>query len=135
MRTKIQKQKPQHGRTNVYKITCKTCHKTYIGQTNRILKLRFQEHVRYIKNNDPRSAYAIHIHNFRHEYGNVNDTMTLLKRINNPPCYYHMSRRIYSHSYRNNKLVPEQHPSECNLVFELFQAESHTSQTNKRANQ
>jgi len=42
-------------------------------------KSRFQEHIQYIKNNDPHSAYALHILNCRHEYGNTDNTMTLLK--------------------------------------------------------
>jgi len=39
--------------------------KAYVGQTNRNLNLRFREYVRYIKNNDPLSAYAAHILNCR----------------------------------------------------------------------
>jgi hypothetical protein len=58
-----------------------TYHKAYVGQTSRKLKSRYQEHIRYIKN-DPRSAYALHLLNNRHEYGNINDNMTLLIRIN-----------------------------------------------------
>ena len=34
---------------------------------------------RYIKTNNPISAYALHIINNRHEYGNVERTMQLLK--------------------------------------------------------
>jgi len=30
-------------------ITCKTCHKAYVGQTSRNLKSSFWEHIRYIK--------------------------------------------------------------------------------------
>ena len=52
-------------------------------------KSRYQEHIRYIKNNDPRSAYALHILNNRHEYGNINDTMTLLKHFNFYICTVH----------------------------------------------
>ena len=63
-----QTQTSQHEKSGIYKITGKTCHKSYVGQTNRNLNLRYREHVRYIKNNDPRSAYALHILNCRHEY-------------------------------------------------------------------
>jgi hypothetical protein len=93
----MQNQKPQYEKSGIYKITCKTCHKSYVGQTNRNLKLRFHEHLHYIKNNDPRSAYALHILNCRHVYRNINDTMTLLKQINNPSLLLHISRCIYSH--------------------------------------
>jgi hypothetical protein len=38
-----------------------------IGQTNRNLSMRYSEHIRYIKNNDPQSAYAQHILRNIHE--------------------------------------------------------------------
>jgi len=38
----------------------------YIGQTRRSIKARFNEHHRYLKNS-PKSTYAIHIWNNRHE--------------------------------------------------------------------
>jgi hypothetical protein len=75
-------QMTEHEKSAVYRLSCKTCNRSYIGQTSRDLKSRFREHTRYIKNNDPRSAYAMHILNCKHEYGNINDTMTLLKQIN-----------------------------------------------------
>ena len=74
----------EHEKSGVYKLSCKTCQKSYIGQTSRNLKSRFREHTRYTKNNDPHSTYALHILNCRHEYGNINDTVTLLKRIDSP---------------------------------------------------
>jgi hypothetical protein len=61
-----------------------TCQKSYVGQTNNNLKSRFQKHIRYIKSNNPHSSYALHILNSRHEYGSINDTMTLIKQVNNP---------------------------------------------------
>ena len=67
-----------------YEITCKTCHKAYVGQKCCNLKSRFLEHIRYIKNYDSRSAYALHILNCRHEYGNIDDTITLIKQTNTP---------------------------------------------------
>jgi len=77
-------QTPEHEKSGIYKLTCNTCQRSYIGQTSHNLKSRFQEHTRYIKNNEPHSAYALHILNCRHECGSINDTMTLLKYINTP---------------------------------------------------
>jgi len=45
------------------------------------LKERYQKHIRYIKQQDPQSAYALHILNNNHEYGPINTTMSLLKQI------------------------------------------------------
>ena len=91
-------QTSQHEKSGIYKITCKTCPKSYVGQTNRNLNLRFREHVRYIKNNDPLSAYALHIFNCRHEYGNISDTMTLRNRLTSHPFYFHTSKCMYRFS-------------------------------------
>jgi hypothetical protein len=79
MQTTPWTQTSDYGICGVYKIICNTCKKAYIGQTSRELKSKFREYTRYIKNNDPRSAYAMHILNCRHEYGNIDNTMTLLK--------------------------------------------------------
>jgi len=53
-----------------------------MGQTSRSLKQRYQEHVRYVRHNEPQSAYAQHILNNKQEYGPISNTITLLKLIN-----------------------------------------------------
>ena len=40
---------PPHDKSGVYCLTCKTCNLSYVGQTSRNPKTRFQEHIRYIK--------------------------------------------------------------------------------------
>ena len=62
----------------IYALTCKTCNHKYIGQTSRDLNKRFQEHVRYIKKNNPQSAFAQHILHNRHEYGTIEEIMKLV---------------------------------------------------------
>jgi len=52
-----------------------------IGQASHALKQRYQEHIRYIKQNDPQSAYALHILSNNHERGPINNTMTMIKQI------------------------------------------------------
>jgi len=52
-----------YDKSGIYNLSCKMCNKAYIGQTSRCLTRRFREHIRYIKNryiknNDPKSAYA-----------------------------------------------------------------------------
>jgi len=68
----------------IYALTCKTCNHRFIGQTSRDLNKRFQEHVRYIKNSNPQSAFAQHILHNRHEYGTIEEIMKLVKPIKNP---------------------------------------------------
>jgi len=108
----------EHEKSGIYKITCKTCHNAYVGQASRNLKSRFREHIRYIKNNDPRSAYALHILNCRHEHGNIANTMTLLKQINTPNLLLPY-KQMYQSFHHNNELIPEQHLNEHNPMFDL----------------
>jgi hypothetical protein len=74
-RTRLRETTTDHNKSGIYKLQCKTCNKAYIGQTNRILSIRYSKHIKYIKNNDPQSAYAQHILRNIHEYGTLTDTM------------------------------------------------------------
>ena len=65
--------------SGIYKLTCNICKMLCIGQNSRKLNQRYQEHLRYVRNNDPQSAYAQHILQNLNEYGSVTDTMSLLK--------------------------------------------------------
>jgi hypothetical protein len=46
------------------------------------MEVRHKEHEGYIKTYNPVSAYALHILNNRHEYGNAEETTELLKSWN-----------------------------------------------------
>jgi hypothetical protein len=72
-RTKYEKKDKylQSSSRPVYNIKC-TCNKTYVGQTGINLKLRYHEHTRYIRNNSPQSAYAVHIVNHQHQFVTTN---------------------------------------------------------------
>jgi hypothetical protein len=65
--------------SGIYSLRCSMCNMHYMGQTGRNLRQRYAEHRRYIKTNNPKSAYALHILNNRHEYGPIHSTMTLFK--------------------------------------------------------
>jgi len=52
---------------------------SYIAQTSRGLRQIYQEPIKYIRHYEPQSAYAQHILNNKHEYGPINNTITLLK--------------------------------------------------------
>jgi hypothetical protein len=75
-KAKIINNTQEQGKIGIHKFQCNTCKMPYIGQTSRGLKPRYQEHMRYIKHNNPKSAYALHILNNKHEYGPINDTRT-----------------------------------------------------------
>jgi len=81
------------------------------------LKHRYQEHIRYIKQNDTKSAYTLHILNNNHEYGRINTTMTLLKQITKTSLLIPYEEFcVYSH-YNRKELIPEQYTSENNPMY------------------
>jgi len=80
----IFKQLSLEGCTNkdpsgIYKIKCNTCNKAYVGQNGRAISVRYREHIRYIRTNNPQSAYATNILKNRHEFGAQNETLQLIK--------------------------------------------------------
>jgi hypothetical protein len=54
---------------------CTECPKRYIGQTGRTFEIRYKEHIRDIKNNEPNSKYAQHIVDTTQEYGPIQKRM------------------------------------------------------------
>ena len=50
----------------------------YFGQASHNLKQKYQENVKYTRNNDPQSAYAAHILNNLNERGPINNNMSFL---------------------------------------------------------
>ena len=95
---KMPNQTPEHEKRGVCKLTCNTCHRSYLGQTMQNIKLKFREHTRYIKHNEPQSAYALHILNCRHEYDSTSDTCHYWNTSTNHHSYYHVNRCTYNYS-------------------------------------
>jgi hypothetical protein len=109
----------QYNRSGIYSLTCKTCKHRYIGQTSRELKQRYQEHMRYIKNNNPQLAFALHILNNRHEYGAIDEIMTLLKPIKHKQLLIPYEQYFIQTHHQQNKLITEQSPGEYNPLIQL----------------
>jgi hypothetical protein len=51
----------------------------YIGQAGRTFQTRYKEDIQAIWNNNDNSGYSIHILNTGHAYGNINNTMRIIK--------------------------------------------------------
>jgi len=73
LRTIIKGQKdsiPKLSQTNlVYRLTCRDCDATYVGQTGRTLKTRISEHQNHInRNTTTQSVITEHRLNFLHEF-------------------------------------------------------------------
>ena len=78
------KQLPKHPNkaknpSGIYKIVCKTCKMAYVGQSGRAISTRYKERIRYIRTNNPQSAYATHTLQNKHEFGPKEETLQLLK--------------------------------------------------------
>jgi len=109
---------PPHNKWGIYQLTCNTCNLWYVGQTSLSLNIRFQEHIRCIRNNNPQSAYAQHILQNQHEYDQMNSTMIFLKPLNNPSLFNPYEQYYIKTLYREGKLIPEQSPGEINPLFQ-----------------
>ena len=110
---------PPHNKWGIYQLTCNTCHLSYVGQTSHSVSIRFQEHIRYIRNNNPQSEYAQHILQNQHEYGQINSIMTLLKPLNNPSLLIPYEQYYIQTLHQEGKLIPEQNPGEINPLFKM----------------
>jgi len=109
-----------HDESGIYKLICKTCNKAYIGQTSRNLTLRFREHIRYITNNDPQSAYAQHMQQNIREYSSIKDTMSLFKPIHKASILVPYEQLLIQTFDHKRNLIPEQNRGEQNPLFQLI---------------
>jgi predicted transcriptional regulator len=63
-----------------YQLNCLECPKKYIGRTGRTFKTRYKEHIHAIRNNPPDTGYSRHLLNTGHTYGNIDNTMTIIRK-------------------------------------------------------
>jgi hypothetical protein len=125
----------QEHKSGIYKLTCNTCKLSYIGHTNRNLKQRYQEHIHYIRNNDPQSTYAQNILNKQHEYGTITDTMTLLKHEHKTSMLIPYEQLFIQTYYQNRHLITEQNIGEPSPLFQLIINSAPTSATTIKTDQ
>ena len=90
-----------------------------MGQSGSVISLRHKEHIRYIRNNNPISAYAMHILQNRHKIDPADETLKLLKPCNigtKMNCW----EALYIHMhYKQGILIPEQLVTGTNPLFDL----------------
>ena len=88
-----------------------------------------------IRHNVPQSAYAQHILNNKHEYGAVNDTMTLLKLMNKTSLLLPYEQLYIQTFHQHKQLISEQHIGEQNPVHQLIHNTFNTSLPTRPADQ
>jgi hypothetical protein len=90
-----------------------------VGQTSLNLKQRYQERIRYIRNNDPQSAFAQHIPNNQHEYGTIEEIIKLLKPTNHTSILIPYELFYIQSHHQHGQLISEQNPGELNPLIQL----------------
>jgi len=117
---------PPHNKWGIYQLTCISCDLSYVGQTSRSLKICYLEHIRYIRNNNPQSAYTQHILCNQHECSMMNNLMTLLKPLKNPNMLTPYEQFYLQALHQEGKLIPEQCEGDPNPLFQLAIHPTHT---------
>jgi hypothetical protein len=108
-----------YSKSEIYKLTCKTCQQVYVWQTSRSLeKQRYQEHIRYIRKNDPQSAFAQHILNNQHEYGTIDEVIKLLKPTNHTPLLIPYELFFIQSHHQHGQLISEKNPGELKTLIQ-----------------
>jgi hypothetical protein len=70
-------------KAGIYKIECKECNDTYIGQTKRSIQIRFKEHLKTFQRNDSTtSSVAKHMISKKHTFDETN--LKLVKHVRDP---------------------------------------------------
>ena len=87
----------------VYRLKCNTCNKVYVGQSGRAITKCYKEYIRYIKSNNPVSAYATHILQNIHEFGPEKDIMHLVKKNAKKAHIWIVGRHYTCTRIANNK--------------------------------
>ena len=78
-----------------------------------------------------------HMHyviNNKHEYGTINNTMTLPKHINRPILLLPYEQ-LYIQTYHQKQLIPEEHINEHNPMYQLIHDPHNTSHPYKSTDQ
>ena len=115
--TRNHKNNPDNS--GIYKLTCGTCQGVYIGQTGRSISTCYKEHIRYIKNNNPQSGYALHILNNKHEFG-PHETIKLIKQCKKGKLTNAWESMFIQKYHGLGRLVAEQQKSDHNPLYDLF---------------
>ena len=103
----------------IYKLTFRTCQGVYIGQTGSSISTRYKEHIRYIKNNNPQSGYALHILSNKHEFC-PQETIKLVKHCKKGKLMNTWETMFIQKYHGLGRLVAEQQKPDHSPLYDLF---------------
>jgi hypothetical protein len=95
------------------------------------LKQRYQEHLRYIRSNNPQSAYAQHILNNRHECGTIEEIMKLIQPTTYTSLLTPYEALFIQLHQQKGQLITEQTPGEPNPLLQLYLDNTQKHVTNR----
>jgi hypothetical protein len=110
----------RYSNSGVYSIKCSSCNRFYIGQTGREISTRYKEHIRSIRTNNPKSAFALHMLDNNHQYSPIEESLQLIV-----PCKkgnrLNLLENLYIQLFHNlDLLMTEQNTFEYNPLFSLL---------------
>jgi hypothetical protein len=104
----------------IYKLECNSCPKMYIGQTGRNFKTRYKEHIQDIRNNRTKTGYSHHIPDTGHEYGNIENTLSILN-VQKKGAFLNTLEKFHIYKeQQTNDLLNESGTDNYNPIFELI---------------
>jgi hypothetical protein len=110
----------------IYKLNCRSCDSSYIGQTGRSFKTRFKEHVSDIKNNRCKTGYSQHILNYEHERAHNITELEILEKHNKGPLLNTLEKFHIFKTKKENKLLNDIQFDINNPIYEVIeQYDSH----------
>jgi hypothetical protein len=115
----------KYNQSGIYQWQCGNCPQKYTGQTGRIFRIRFKEHVRDIRNNGQSSKFAQHILDTTHDYGTVENTMKIL-HIRKLSYIYEISKE----GIRLNDNFAETYNPVYNITMATYQSKNNDKKPN-----
>jgi len=103
----------------IYRLQFMTCNRVYIGQTGGSINTRLKEHIRYVKYNNPESAYAMHILDNRHEFGPETEILKLQKHCTKGSRMNVWENLFIQEHHIRGPLILEQQVGEYNPLYRL----------------
>jgi hypothetical protein len=91
-----------------------------VGQTGRNFKTTYEEHISDIRYNRDKSKYALHMLQFSHEYGTIENTMDVLKVENKGKLLDVLERFYIYKANRRKQSMNEQYITDRNVLFEIL---------------
>jgi len=98
-----------------------------VGQSGRNIQIRYKEHISQIRNCNPQSAYANHILQNKHEFGQAETTLKLLKQCNKGGRMNCWEYKYIQEFQRAGKLITEQQTYDFSPLLAIAQKRKETT--------